>query len=108
MSFSAGRHKKGRKKMSKLRVLKCIAGLRSAVGNASERLTGKPEVPNSILCPAILVSSAADSRRAFFSCWRKFAHLILVNRLGCLSLLRNNVVRVTDHPDMTITVYYGR
>ena len=31
----------------------------------------------------------------------------LVNHLGGLSLPRKSVIRVTDHPDMTITVYNG-
>ena len=34
--------------------------------------------------------------------------LILANRLGGLSLCRNSVVRLTDYPHMTITVYCGR
>ena len=35
-------------------------------------------------------------------------HEVLVNSLGGLSLPRNCVVRLTDHPDMTIAVYHGR
>ena len=35
-------------------------------------------------------------------------HEVLVNRLGCLSLARKSVVRLTDRPDMTIDVYCGR
>ena len=35
-------------------------------------------------------------------------HGILVNSLGGLSLPKKSVVRLTDRPDMTITVYYGR
>ena len=35
-------------------------------------------------------------------------HEVLVNRLGGLSLPRKNVVRLTDHRDMTIDVYCGR
>ena len=34
-------------------------------------------------------------------------HLVPVNRLGGLSLPRNSVVRLTDRPDMTISVYRG-
>ena len=30
------------------------------------------------------------------------------NRLGGLSLPRKSVVRLTDHPDMTLDVYRGR
>ena len=35
-------------------------------------------------------------------------HEVLVNRLGGLSLSRKSVVRLTDHPDMTLDVYRGR
>ena len=35
-------------------------------------------------------------------------HEVLVNRLGGLSLPRKSVVRLTDHPDMTLGVYRGR
>ena len=35
-------------------------------------------------------------------------HEVLVNRLGGLSLPRKSVVRLTDHPDMTLDVYRGR
>ena len=31
-----------------------------------------------------------------------------LNRLGGLSLPRKSVVRLTDHPDMTVDVYRGR
>ena len=34
-------------------------------------------------------------------------HKVLVNRSGGLSLPRKSVVRLTDHLDMTIDVYYG-
>ena len=34
-------------------------------------------------------------------------YLILINRLGGLSLSRNSVVRLTDRPEMTIVVYHG-
>ena len=33
---------------------------------------------------------------------------VLVNRLGGLSLSRRIVVRLTDHPHMTIAIYRGR
>ena len=33
---------------------------------------------------------------------------VLFNRLGALSLPRKSVVRLTDHPDMTLDVYRGR
>ena len=45
---------------------------------------------------------------AVVSYWRKHVHLVLVNRLGGLSLPRNSVVRLTDRPDMTTAVYHGR
>ena len=32
---------------------------------------------------------------------------VLVNRLGGLSLPRKNVVRLTDHPELTIAIYHG-
>ena len=35
-------------------------------------------------------------------------HEVLVNHLGGLSLPRKGVVRLTDHPDMTLDVYRGR
>ena len=35
-------------------------------------------------------------------------HEVLVNRLEGLSLPRKSVVRLTDHPDMTLDVYRGR
>ena len=35
-------------------------------------------------------------------------HEVLVNRLGDLSLPTKRVVRLTDHPDMTLDVYRGR
>ena len=35
-------------------------------------------------------------------------HEVLVNRLGGLSLSRKSAVRLTDRPDMTIDVYFGR
>ena len=35
-------------------------------------------------------------------------HEVLVNGLGGLSLPRKTVVRLTDHPDMTVDVYRGR
>ena len=40
--------------------------------------------------------------------WRKYVHLVLVNRLRGLSLPRKCVVRLTDRPDMTSAVYRGR
>ena len=33
---------------------------------------------------------------AVVSYWRKYVHLVLVNRLGGLSLSRNSLVRLTD------------
>ena len=54
------------------------------------------------------VSPSAFSRKAVVSYWRKCVHEVLVNRLGGLSLPRKSVVRLTDHPDMTLDVYRGR
>ena len=39
---------------------------------------------------------------------RKYVHEVLVNPLGGLSLPRKSVVRLTDHPYMTLDVYRGR
>ena len=54
------------------------------------------------------VSLSSDSSRAVVSYWRKYVHQVLVNHLGGLSLPRKSVVRLTDRPDMTIDVYFGR
>ena len=54
------------------------------------------------------VSPPAFSRRAVVSYWRKYVHKELVNRLGGLRLSWKSVVRLTDHPDMTLDVYRGR
>ena len=35
-------------------------------------------------------------------------HEVLVNRLGSLSLPGKSLVRLTDHPDMTLDVNCGR
>ena len=58
--------------------------------------------------PHTFVSPSADSRRAVVSYWGKYVHEVLVSRLGGLSLPRKSVVRLNDHPDMTIDVYCGR
>ena len=50
--------------------------------------------------PHTFASSSADSRGAVVK-------EVLVNRLGGLSH-RKSVVRLTDHPDMTLDVYHGR
>ena len=47
------------------------------------------------------------SRRAVVSYWRKNGHWVLVNCLVGLSLPRKSVVRLTDHPAMTIAVDPG-
>ena len=54
--------------------------------------------------PHTFVSLSADSRKAVVSYWRKYVHLVLVNRLEGLSLHRNSVVRSVDRPDMTLAV----
>ena len=56
----------------------------------------------------ILTDVSMFSRRAVVSYWRKYVHEVLVNRLGGLSLPWKSVVRLTDHPDMTLDVYRGR
>ena len=47
-------------------------------------------------------------KKGSFSYGRKYVHEVLVNRLGGLSLPRKSVVKLTDHPDMTLDVYRGR
>ena len=56
----------------------------------------------------IFISPYFDLRTAVVSYWRKYVHLVLVIRLGGLSLARNCVVRVTGRPDKTIAVYCRR
>ena len=78
------------------------------VAQSVGHLTGKSEVLGLILgWPHTFVSSSADSRGTVVSYWRKYVHEILVNGLGGVSLLRKSVVRLTDHPDMTLDVYHG-
>ena len=60
------------------------------------------------LNPKQPTNQSAFSRRAVVSYWRKYVHEVLVNRLGCLSLPRKSVVRLTDRPDMTLDVFRGR
>ena len=57
--------------------------------------------------PHTFVSPYADSRGAVVSYWRKYAHEVLVNRFGGLSLPRKSVVSLTDRPDITLDVYRG-
>ena len=90
--------------MIRATIIKIRTGLRGAVSSASGRQ--EPEVPGSIfgLVPGVrsltFASLSADSRRAVVSYCRKYVHLVLVNRLGGLSLPRNSMVRLTDRPDM--------
>ena len=58
--------------------------------------------------PHTFVSLSADSRGVIVSYWQKNVHEVLVSRLGGLSLPRKSVVRLTDHPDMTLDVYCER
>ena len=51
---------------------------------------------------------SVNEKEDSFRYWRKYVHEVLVNRLGCLSLPRKSVVRLTDRPDMTLDVYRGR
>ena len=68
------------------------------------RLTQEQEVPASIPVqpPLTFISPFAGSRRAVVSNWRKYVHAVLVNRLGDLYMPRDSVVRLIDHPDMTL------
>ena len=64
------------------------------VAQSVARLTQEPEVPGSILSPAAhFCFSFCRFKKAVVSNWRKYVHLVLVNRLGGPSLLRNSVVR---------------
>ena len=79
------------------------------VAQSVARPTQEPEVPVRYpVRPHTFVSPSADSKRAVVSCWRKYVHEVLVNRLVGLSLPKQSVVRLTDRPDMTIDVYRGR
>ena len=65
--------------------------------------------PDSILSQLLtIISPSADISRAVVSYWQKYIPLVLVNCLGGLGLPRNNVVRLTARPDMTIAVNCGR
>ena len=55
--------------------------------------------------PHTFISPSADSRRAVVSYRRKNVHEVLVTPLGGISLSRKSVVRLIDHPDMTIDYY---
>ena len=58
--------------------------------------------------PHTSVPPSADSNSAVVSYLQKYAHEVLINRSGGLSLTRKSVVRLTDRPDMTLDVYRGR
>ena len=47
------------------------------------------------------------SRKAVVSYWRKYVHEVLVKHLGGIILPRKRVIRLTDHPDITLDVYRG-
>ena len=83
------------------------AGPRSAVGSASDSRARGPRFDTWSGRIHTFVSPSTDSRRAVVSSWRKYAHKVLVNCLGGLSLPRKSVVRLTDSPDMTLVVYHG-
>ena len=76
------------------------------VAQSIGHLTRKSEVLGSIPGLATYFHfPSADSRRAVVSYWRKYVHEVLVNRLGGLSLPWKSAVRLTDCPDMTLSVY---
>ena len=60
------------------------------------------DIDHEIISRAILLPSAV-SRRVVVSYKRKYVHEVLVNCLVKLTQ-EKNVVRWTDHPDMTIAV----
>ena len=75
------------------------------VARSVARLTQEAEVRVRYpIRPHTFVSTPADSRKAVVSYWRKYVHEMLVNRLGCLSLPRKSVVKLTDRPDFTVDV----
>ena len=75
------------------------------VAQSVGHLTRKSEVLGRYpVWPHTFVSPSADSRRAVVSFWRKYVHEVLVNRLGGLSLPMKSVVRLTDRPDITLSV----
>ena len=82
-------------------VFSCFCLRPGRVAQSVGHLTRKSEVPHTFVSPS------ADSRRAVVSYWRKYAHEVLVNRLGGQSLRRKSVVRLTDRPDMTLDVFHG-
>ena len=53
--------------------------------------------------PHTFVSPFADSRGVVVSYWIKYVHKVLAN--SCLP--RKSVVRLADHPNMTLDVYHG-
>ena len=76
-----------------------LAGPCSAVGSVSDsRARSRVRHP---VRQHTFVSPSTDSRRTVVSYWQKYVHEVLVNRL-------RSVVRLTDHSDITITVYRGR
>ena len=87
-----------------VKLLPWSARLSGTVGRASFSRTRGPGFntrPGHILSflPLIL---------AVVSCWQMYVDLILVDSLGGLSLPKKSVVRLTDHPKMSIAVYRGR
>ena len=77
-----------------------IAGPRGAVGSVSDSRARGPRFDSqsghifSFLLPLI--------QEGHISCCRKYVHLVLVNRLGGLSMPTNSVVMLIDRPEMTI------
>ena len=50
---------------------------------------------DNIISQLTFVSLSADLRRTFVSYWRKYVNLLLVNRVGGLSLPKNSMVKLT-------------
>ena len=57
---------------------------------------------------ASCISASADSRRTVVIHWQKYVVLVLITRLGSLSLPRNSIVRLTGLTGITIAVYRGQ
>ena len=70
-------------------------------------LVGQRSWVRCLVWPHTFVSLSANSRGAVVSDLRKYVREVLANRLGGLSLPRKSVVRLTDHPDMTLDAYHG-
>ena len=101
--------KKSTRKCCNILAVSFYVMLPGRVAQSVGHLTRKSGVLGSIPGLATyFVSPSAFLRRAVVSYWQKYVHKVLVNRLGCPSLPRKSVVRLSDRPDMTLDVYRGQ